>query len=365
MKYYLIAGERSGDLHGANLMKGIKNHDSAAEFRGFGGDLMAQQGMNLQTHYSQTAFMGFVEVIKNLGTISKLLKKCQKDLLTYTPDVLVLIDYPGFNLRMAAFAKKNNIRVFYYISPKVWAWNQRRALKIKANVDKLFTIFSFETAFFAQYDYPVDYVGNPIMDALAAFRPNPNFKSENQLTALPIVALLPGSRQQELQNMLTVMLEVASRFPVYQFVVAGVANLPATAYPPNAKVISEATYDLLHVATAALVTSGTATLETALFNVPQVVCYKTSGLTYRLAKWFIKVKYLSLVNLILDKPVVKELIQSQLTVENLERELQKILPPNSQRNAQLADYTMLRQLVGAPGASERAGALMVKYLTVN
>ena len=363
MKYYLIAGERSGDMHGSNLMKGIKNNDPDAEFRGLGGDLMAQQGMKLQTHYAQTAFMGFTEVLKNLGKISKLLKNCKIDLLTYAPDVLVLIDYPGFNLRMAAFAKKNNIKVFYYIAPKVWAWNQRRALKIKANVDKLFTIFSFETDFFAQYNYPVDYVGNPIMDALAAFVPNPNFRADNHLAELPIVALLPGSRQQELQNMLDVMVAVAPFFRAYQFVVAGVTNLPPTAYPANAKVIQEATYDLLHVATAALVTSGTATLETALFNVPQVVCYKTGGLTYRLAKWFIKVKYLSLVNLILDKPAVKELIQNQLTVENLVSELKHILPPNTQRNQQLTDYATLSKLVGAPGASERAGALMVKYLS--
>lgn len=362
MKYYLIAGERSGDMHGANLLRGIKNNDPAAEFRGWGGSLMADQGMTLVTDYSETAFMGFVEVVKNLGTIRRLLKKCQADLLAYAPDVLILIDYPGFNLRMAAFAKQHGLRVFYYISPKVWAWNQRRALKIKASVDKLFTIFPFETAFFKHYHYDVDYVGNPIVDALAAFVPNPDFKTQNQLSERPIVALLPGSRQQELQSMLGVMLAVAPRFANYQFVVAGVSNLPASLYPEGSKVVFEAAYDLLHVATAAIVTSGTATLETALFGVPQVVCYKTSGITYQLAKWLIKVKYLSLVNLISDKPVVKELIQSQLTVENLTTELQKIIPTGSNRAQQLNDYAQLKLLVGEAGASERAGALTVKYL---
>ena len=367
MNYYLIAGERSGDLHGANLIKGIRASDPAARFRGWGGDLMVAEGMELVTHYQDTAFMGFWEVAKNIGTIRGFLKKAKKDILATRPDALILIDYPGFNLRMAAFAKKRGIRVFYYISPKVWAWNQRRALGIKAHVDRMFVIFPFEVDFYKKYDYPVDYVGNPLMDAIASFTPNPSFRADHQLPDRPIVALLPGSRQQEVVNMLDTMLSVLPSFPDHQFVIAAVRNLPASVYEkyqqlPQVQLVFEATYDLLSVAEAALVTSGTATLETALFNVPEVVCYRTSGLSYAVAKRLIRVPYISLVNLIMEREVVKELIQHDLHTAQLVAQLRAILPGGTQRAQQLRDYAVLHERVGGPGASERAGSLMVRYL---
>ncbi|WP_247234587.1 lipid-A-disaccharide synthase [Telluribacter sp. SYSU D00476] len=368
MKYYLIAGERSGDLHGANLIKGIKQHDPQAQFRGWGGDMMAEAGMELVTHYKDTAFMGFLEVVLNLRKISGFLKKCKKDILEQKPDALILIDYPGFNLRIASFAKRRGIKVYYYISPKVWAWNQKRALKIKAYVDRMFVIFPFETDFYSTYDYKVDYVGNPLMDAIAAFQPDPDFRTKHSIPSdKPVVALLPGSRRQEIVNMLDTMLTVQPHFPEYQFIISGVRNLPASLYEkyqalPHVQVVFEATYDILSVAEAALVTSGTATLETALLNIPEVVCYRTSGISYAIAKRLIRVPYISLVNLIMNKEVVRELIQDELNTQQLVDELRAILPDGIKRQEQLQDYARLQELVGGPGASERAGALMVKYL---
>ena len=289
MKYYLIAGERSGDLHGANLMRGIRQHDPDAQFRAWGGDLMRAQGATLVTHYTDMAFMGFLEVAKNLLTILGFLKKCKKDILKYQPDVVILIDYPGFNLRMAAFAKKQGIKVCYYISPKVWAWNQKRAWKIKANIDRMFVIFPFEVDFYKKYDYDVTYMGNPLMDAIEDFTPDPGFLRKNNLEDKKIIALLPGSRKQEVIGMLDTMLSVKGSFPKHEFVIAGVNSLPGSLYEkyqtlPNVTVVFEAAYDLLSVAEAALVASGTATLETALFSVPEVVCYRTSGVSYAIAK---------------------------------------------------------------------------------
>ncbi|QMW00925.1 lipid-A-disaccharide synthase [Spirosoma foliorum] len=368
MNYYLIAGERSGDLHGANLIRAIHHHDSSAQFRAYGGEQMEAAGAVLVRHYREMAFMGFLEVAKNLGTIRRIMRECQADLLAHRPDALILIDYAGFNLRMARFAKKHGIRVFYYISPKVWAWNQRRALKIKATVDKLFTILPFETEFFAKYDYKVDYVGNPLLDALAEFQPDPAFRSTNDLGNEPIIALLPGSRHQEITSILPVMLQVTRQFPDYQFVVGTVSNLPKELYAnllasyPSVKRVEDAAYDLLHVSTAALVTSGTATLETALLNIPQVVCYKTTGISYAIAKRLIAVPFISLVNLIADREVVKELIQNDLTPERTTTELRAILPGNSGRDVQLAGYADVQQKMGEPGASERAGQLMVADL---
>lgn len=369
MKYYLIAGERSGDLHGANLLKGIKENDPDAVFRGWGGDLMKAEGMDLVTHYKDTAFMGFLEVAMNLHKISGFLKKCKKDILAYQPDVIILIDYPGFNLRIASFAKTQGLKVFYYISPKVWAWNQKRALKIKQNVDRMFVIFPFEIDFYRKFDYEVDYVGNPLMDAIAAFKPDPDFRNKNGLaTDKPVIALLPGSRKQEIIGMLNIMLAVQPHFPDYQFVIAGVKNLPASLYEQylageKAKIVYEATYDLLTTADAALVTSGTATLETALLNIPEVVCYKTSSLSYAIAKRLIRVRFISLVNLIMDKEVVRELIQDELNENLIREELKAILPGGAKREIQLGDYAELQQKVGKEGASERAGRLMVSYLT--
>lgn len=370
MKYYLIAGERSGDLHGSNLIKAIRRHDPQAQCRAWGGEMMQAAGAELVTHYADMAFMGFWEVAKNLGTIAGFLKKCKADILSYQPDVVILIDYAGFNMRMARFAKEKGIRTFYYISPKVWAWNQKRALKLKRDVDRLFVIFPFEKDFFKKFDYDVDYVGNPLFDAIADFKPNPDFLKENNLnTNQPIVALLPGSRRQEVEQMLTLMTSAQAHFPNYQYVIAGVSNLPKELYQPfvkeNIKLVTDAAYDLLSVATAALVTSGTATLETALFEVPQVVCYKTGSISYAIAKRLIRVPYISLVNLIAQKEAVKELIQGELTPQNITQELQKILPNGPKRQTQLEDYHQVKTILGAKGASERAGELMVKYLLDN
>ena len=368
MKYYLIAGERSGDLHGANLLKGIKSNDPDAKFRGWGGDLMQNEGMELVTHYKDTAFMGFLEVALNLHKISGFLKKCKSDILDYQPDVVILIDYPGFNLRIASFVKQHGFKVFYYISPKVWAWNQKRALKIKKNVDRMFVIFSFEIDFYKKFGYDVDYVGNPLMDAIEAFKPDIDFKSKHNLDdKKPIIALLPGSRKQEIIGMLDVMLTVQPHFPNHQFAIAGVKTLPTALYEKylvsgKAVMIYDATYDLLSVAEAALVTSGTATLETALLNIPEVVCYKTSRFSYAVAKRVIQVRFISLVNLIMDKEVVRELIQNELNESQLVEELSSILHGGSKRASQLKDYAKLHEIVGGAGASERAGKLMVNYL---
>lgn len=368
MKYYLIAGERSGDLHGANLIRAIRHHDVQANCRAYGGEQMEQAGATIVRHYRDMAFMGFLEVAKNLGTIRRIMRECQADLLAHRPDVLILIDYAGFNLRMARFAKQHGIRVFYYISPKVWAWNQRRALKIKATVDRLFTILPFETEFFARYDYPVDYVGNPLLDALADFRPDPLFDQKAGLDERPVVALLPGSRRQEITIILPAMLASTSQFPAYQFVVGTVSNLPESLYTsllapyPDVKRVDDAAYDILHRSTAALVTSGTATLETALFTIPQVVCYKTTTLSYVIAKKLIAVPFISLVNLIAGREVVKELIQSELTPDKIAAELLRILPGGQGRALQLAGYAEVQGKMGTPGASERAGKRMVEVL---
>jgi lipid-A-disaccharide synthase len=368
MKYYLIAGERSGDLHGSNLIKGIKENDPDAVFRGWGGDMMEEEGMQLVTHYKDTAFMGFLEVAMNLRKISGFLKRCKADITDYQPDALILIDYPGFNLRIASFAKSRGLKVFYYISPKVWAWNQKRAWKIKKNVDHMFVIFPFEVDFYKKYDYTVDYVGNPLMDAITAFQPDPDFRAAHGLDERPVIALLPGSRTQEITGMLDVMLTTQKHFPDHQFVIAGVKNLPSSLYDvyltsQRASIVYERTYDLLSVAEAALVTSGTATLETALFKVPEVVCYKTSGFSYAVAKRLIRVPFISLVNLILQKEAVRELIQDNLNEKLLIEELKRILPGGSQYEAQRKDYYQLAQLVGGPGASERTGKLIVQYLS--
>ncbi len=367
MTYYLIAGERSGDLHGANLIRAIRQHDSSANCRGYGGEQMEAAGAHLVRHYRQMAFMGFLEVAKNLGTIRRIMRECQADLLAHRPDVLILIDYAGFNLRMARFAKKHGIRVFYYIAPKVWAWNPGRARTIKASVDRLFTILPFETEFFAKYDYDVTYVGNPLLDALADFRPAPDFQKKVSLSGLPVVALLPGSRRQEITAMLPVMLAATRQFPAYEFVVGTVSNLPDALYEgimanyPDVRRVSDSAYDLLHIATAAVVTSGTATLETALFNVPQVVCYKTARWYYEIGKRILTVPFLSLVNLIAGRAVVPELIYD-CTPERITDELRMILPGGINRDAQLTGYAEVRQKMGEPGASERAGRAMVTEL---
>jgi lipid-A-disaccharide synthase len=306
MKYYLVAGEASGDLHGANLMKELKKRDPQAEFRFFGGDLMQAEGGTLVKHYADMAFMGFFEVAVNLRTILKNLAFCKLDIANYHPDVLILIDFPGFNLKIAAFAKENNLPVNYYISPKVWAWNQKRVLKIKKVVDHLFCILPFEVDFYRDWDMEVDYVGNPLLDAVAAFKPDADFLQKNNLTDRKIIALLPGSRKQEINYLLPDMIAVADQYPEYQFVIAGAPSFNADYYSQyingrSIPVLFNATYDILNNAHAAVVASGTATLETALFNVPQIVVYKGNSISITIARIVIKIKFISLVNLIVNR----------------------------------------------------------------
>lgn len=367
MKYYLVAGEASGDLHGANLMKALKQQDAQTEFRFFGGDLMQAEGGTLVKHYADMAFMGFVEVALNLLTILRNMSICKKDILAYQPDVLVLIDFPGFNLKIAEFAKKNGMLVCYYISPKVWAWNQKRVLKIKKSVDHLFCILPFEVDFYKQWGMEIDYVGNPLLDAVDSFTPDADFRKNNMLVDKKLVALLPGSRMQEISRLLPIMASVAQRFTNYQFVIAGAPTFDAEYYrqftggSTHIPVVFNSTYDLLSNAEAAIVTSGTATLETALFNVPQVVVYKGNAITIGIAKMLIKIKFISLVNLIMDKAVVKELIQQDCNLHNIANELDKLVGFEDYRNQILADYDLLDARMGTPGASAKTAALIVKY----
>lgn len=368
MKFYLIAGERSGDLHGSNLIRQIKLREPGAEFRGFGGDYMREAGMKEVVHYRELAFMGFAEVVANLNTISKKIKQCKADILQYKPDVIVLIDYAGFNMRIAKFAKQHGIKVFWYISPKVWAWNQGRAWRLKANVDRMFVILPFEKQFFKKFDWSVDYVGNPVLDAVKAHAKNKDFTAQNNLDPQkPIVALLPGSRKQELKKITPLMANIASKLADFQFVVAAVSNLDRDLYQglkdlPNVSFVNDASYDLLSQADAAIVTSGTATLETALFRVPQVVVYKTSGITYSIAKLIIKVRFISLVNLIADKEVVKEMIQNDASAEHVSKELRLMLTDADYRNKMLSNYDDIIRILDTGSASENTASLMLEYL---
>ncbi|WP_448702837.1 lipid-A-disaccharide synthase [Mucilaginibacter sp. AW1-3] len=369
MRYYLVAGEASGDLHGANLMKALKELDEQADFRYFGGDLMQAEGGRLVKHYADMAFMGFVEVVANLPTILNNMKACKQDIADYKPDVLILIDFPGFNLKIAEFAKKQGIKVCYYISPKVWAWNQKRVLKIKRVVDHMFCILPFEVDFYKKWDMDVDYVGNPLLDAVAAFTPDPNFVANSLLPNKPIVALLPGSRKQEINYLLPLMVAIAKQFPAYQFVIAGAPSFNIAFYNqfftdgPPLPVMFSNTYNLLSNARAAIVASGTATLESALFNVPQVVVYKGNPITIGIARVLIKIGFISLVNLIMDRLVVKELIQGDYNETNVKTELDMLLHDTTYRNTMLKNYDELDVRMGQPGASAKAAALIVKYIT--
>lgn len=359
MKYYIIAGEASGDLHGSNLMKELKKKDPAAEFRFWGGDLMLAQGGTLVKHYRELAFMGFSEVLMNLRTILGNIKFCKKDIEAWQPDAVILIDYPGFNLRIAEFVKQQHIKVYYYISPQIWAWKTGRVHKIKKFVDRMFVILPFEKEFYGRYDFEVDFPGHPLLDALKEL-PETNlqqFRQENGLDERKIIALLPGSRKQEIKVKLPIMESVMKYFPDYQFVVGGAPSLDSAFYREaggkELKIVFGKTYDLIRNAEAALVTSGTATLETALLNTPEVVCYKGSRISYEIGKRLVKfVKYISLVNLIMDREVVKELIQSELNAQNLKTELEKILK-EPDRTRILTEYAELRKKLGGPGASER------------
>jgi lipid-A-disaccharide synthase len=368
MKYYLIAGEASGDLHASNLLKQLRQQDAQAQFRGFGGDLMQEQGMQVVKHYREMSFMGIVEVIKNLGAISRNLSLAKEDLLNYQPDVLILVDYPGFNLRMAEFAKSKGIRVVYYISPKLWAWKESRVKKMRAYVDLLLLILPFEVDFYRkhQYDKAV-YVGNPVVDAVRDFKPDAGFLKRYQLENKNIIALLPGSRVHELEHMLPLMLQVAQRFPAYQFVIARAPGLDDSLYErllngSDIQVVQAHTYDLLAHAQAALVTSGTATLETALFHVPQVVCYKISAITYAIGKPFVKISLYSLPNIITGREIIRELIQSELTVSNMASELKAALPGGSKHQRIAEGYKELTRLLGDTRASEQAAKKITQFL---
>ena len=360
MKYYLIAGEASGDLHGANLMRALAEIDPQAQFRFWGGDRMEAVGGKLIKHYRDLAFMGFWEVVTNLRTILRNIDLCKGDITAYQPDALIFIDYPGFNMRIAKWAKQQGIPTHYYISPQIWAWKENRIKTIRRDVDAMYVILPFEKDFYeGKHQYPVHFVGHPLLDAIATRREVSMevFKRENGLDERPIIALLPGSRKQEIAKMLSVMLSVVGSYHPYQFVIAGAPSLGYDFYrqfirEENVHFVSGKTYDLLSHAHAALVTSGTATLETALFRVPEVVCYRGNWISYQIAKRVISLKYISLVNLIMDAPVVTELIQGDLNTRNLKVELDKLLDP-AYRDKLQRDYQALRERLGNEGASRR------------
>ena len=375
MKYYLIAGEASGDLHASNLMKAIKERDAAAEFRFFGGDLMSQVGGECVKHYRDCAFMGFLLVLLNLRTILANMSMCKKDIKAWGPDVLILVDYPGFNLSIARdIHAKTKIPVYYYIAPKIWASREGRIKNIKRDVDELFSILPFEIDYFKKHNYNINYIGNPCVDAVDAYRKanvrdEAGFRAEYGLSEKPVVALLAGSRKHEITDNLPQMLAAMEKFPAYQPVIAGAPGIDKDFYAPflaaGAKIIYGDTYRLLHHAHAAVVTSGTATLETALFRVPQVVCYNTPmrWVVSKFKHLFLKVKYISLVNLIADSEVVRELVAADMSVENIKAELGKILPPASaERKQMLAGYDRMIDILGEPGASSHAAEKMVALL---
>ncbi len=366
MKYYIIAGEASGDLHGSNLMKAIYLEDQNANIRFWGGDLMQEVGGKLVKHYRELAFMGFAEVVMNLKTIFNNIKICKNDIEKFKPDVIVFIDYPGFNMRIAKWAKARNIKTHYYISPQIWAWKENRITAIKRDFDKLYVILPFEKDFYEKkHNFPVEFVGHPLIDAIHN-RKNidiETFRNENKLDSRPIIAILPGSRKQEITKMLSVMLSVVNDFPEYQFVIAGAPSQEFSFYEKflinqNVKFVSNKTYDLLSHSQAALVTSGTATLETALFKVPEIVCYKTSWASYQIAKRVVTLKFISLVNLIMDKEIVTELIQENCNQNTLKSELQKILEPVHRENL-LKQYEILEEKLGGIGASQKTARFVV------
>lgn len=368
MKYYIIAGEASGDLHGSNLIKALKIEDEKAQIRCWGGDLMQKAGGELAKHYKDMAFMGFLEVLKNIPTIFKNIAFCKEDIQKFAPDLIIFIDFSGFNLRIAKWAKKNNFTTNYYISPQIWASREGRIEKIKRDIDAMYVILPFEKEFYEKkHNYPVHFVGHPLIDAIENTKivDEPTFRKEHGLDSKkPLIALLPGSRTQEVQKMLHIMLSICDDFPNYQFVIAGAPSLPNDFYASFLKendigYVSNQTYSLLNHSHAALVTSGTATLETALFGIPQVVCYKGNWISYQIAKRIITLDFISLVNLIMDREVVKELIQSDLTTSNLKTELSKIIKGND-RDRILEDYKLLKNKLGGKGASQLAAKLIIE-----
>ena len=398
MRYYMIAGEASGDLHGSNLIKELRKRDGHADIRCWGGDLMEQAGATVIKHYRDLAFMGFVEIVSNLPTILGNLRFCKEDILLYKPDAVIFIDYPGFNLRIVEWARQQGLKVIYYISPQVWAWKEGRVRKMKLNIDRMLVILPFEKDYFRdKWNWEVEYVGHPLVQVIDEFKmrraaaavqapapalpgvepraPHEDMQASEGLPSTtpdkrPAIALLPGSRKQEILKKLPIMLEVSKHFPAYQFVVAKAPGLEDSFYAPllepygNVSSVRNDTYALLSRAEAALVTSGTATLETALFGVPEVVCYKGSNISYQIAKRVVKVKYICLVNLIMDKPVVKELIQDELTPQNLQNELAALLTDKARRAALAKDYHDLKQLLSLGGnASGNAAESITRFLS--
>ena len=370
MKYYLIAGEASGDLHAANLMKALKKVDASANFRFWGGDLMAQHGETPVKHYRDLAFMGFAEVIMNLKTILGNISFCKQDIKSYEPDVIIFVDYPGFNLRIAKWARKEGYKTHFYISPQIWAWKENRIKDIQRDIDQMYVILPFEKEFYEdKHGYKVHFVGHPLIDAIANRPPVDTraFKAEFQLDQRPVIALLPGSRKQEISKMLEIMLSITDDFKDYQFVIAGAPSQEPEFYAQfikkkNVHLVMNRTYDVLSLANAALVTSGTATLETALFKVPEVVCYKGSFISYEIAKRIIKLDYISLVNLIMNREVVKELIQRDFNKKNLKKELQKILSEDHRKKL-FSDYYELEKKLGGTGASEKTAKLIYESIS--
>ncbi|MES2779563.1 MAG: lipid-A-disaccharide synthase [Bacteroidota bacterium] len=366
MKYFIIAGEASGDLHGSNLIKAIKQQDAGAEFQFWGGDEMNAQAKGLLKHYKEVAIMGFVEVVMNLRTIFSNIDTCKNQIDTFNPDVVILIDYPGFNLRIAEYCKGKNIKTVYYISPKVWAWKENRARKLEQFVDKLLLIFPFEVEYFKKWNVNATFVGNPLLDAIEQFVPNPAFKIKHSLDNRLIIALMPGSRKQEISKILPMMIEATERYTDYQLVIAGAPGMDPGFYKPylnkRVSIVFNETYDLLNLSTAAVVCSGTATLETALFNVPQVCGYIANSISYAIAKLLVNIKYISLVNLNLNRNCITELIQKDFSVAKLTYELDKVLPNGSERERMLKDYAELRTILGGEGASSRAAKEIISLM---
>lgn len=369
MRYYLIAGEASGDLHASRLIGELKHFDPQSTFRGWGGDLMQAAGMQLVKHYHHLAFMGFAEVIAHLPTILRNIRLAKEEIANFNPDVLILVDYPGFNLRIARYARQHKFRVFYYISPQVWAWKQSRVHQIKRDVERMFVILPFEKEFYARFNYEVDFPGHPLPEAIASFQapPESDFRKANHLDQRPIVAVLPGSRKQEVKKVLPLMLSMQQHFPEIQFVVAAAPGLPddflnSLSKNHNTTIVRNQTYSLLTHSRAALVTSGTASLETALFGVPEVICYKGGWISYHIARRLIKVKYIGLANLIMDRLVMKELIQGDFNATNLRAELHNLLFDQQTRQRMAADYQALREKLGETGVMQRTARMMYNRL---
>lgn len=372
MKYFFIAGEASGDLHASNLIRELVKADSQAEVRGFGGELMEQAGMQLLKHYREMAFMGFIPVLMNLATIKRNFIQCEEQLTAFMPDVLILVDYPGFNLRMAKFAKQLGLKVYYYISPKVWVWKSSRVKEIKALVDEMFTIFPFETEFYARYNYPVNYVGNPVLDAVPAKRVEKSFDTfcaENNLNGKPILALVPGSRMQEIKSLLPHMLKAVNSVHTHQIVVTAAPNIPDHLYISlvngyQVNILRDKTYEVLQMSDVAVVASGTVTLETAVLRCPQVVCYRMGGgaLLFYIGKILLGIKWVSLVNIVLQRMAVPELLQHNCTASNIQKEVGQILDDKNYRAGIMASYDELHEKLGGEGASRRAASLIIEKL---